>query len=141
MLEFIAKNKDENILSGVLFLSRSWLRISISSMLNTLSVVPTWKWKVYSPSTIQTHKPWLAKFTGSLQTINFPGEFDLLYFSLFLFSGIGHPNYQPLSCNDKWINTHHENNPLTVSYLIKEFVWLLLVSKWYKQKPKELVFA
>jgi hypothetical protein len=26
----------------------------------------------------------------------------------------GHPDYQPLPCSDKWINTHHENNLLSM---------------------------
>ena len=28
--------------------------------------------------------------------------------------GTGHPNYWPLLCKDEWINTHHENNSLSM---------------------------
>ena len=40
-----------------------------------------------------------------------PGEFVSLYFFHFEYR-TGQPNYQPLLCNDKWVNTHRGNNPL-----------------------------
>jgi hypothetical protein len=53
------------------------------------------------------HKPWLAEFTGALQTFNFPGGAIVLLYIFFIFILFyfilltGHPDYQPLPCSDK----------------------------------------
>jgi len=86
---------------------------SISSMLNTLSVVPKRKGKVYSSSTIQT-QAMASRILGCPTCNQLSGGVCFIIFFLYFNYRTGHPNYQPLSCNDKWINTHRENNPLSI---------------------------
>jgi hypothetical protein len=86
------KNRDEYILSGVLFLGMSWQRISISSMLNTLLVVPMQKGKGLLPTTIQT-QAMASRILGCPPNNQPSGEFVLLSFSfVFILTGLGIPS-------------------------------------------------
>jgi hypothetical protein len=85
---------------------------SISSMLNTLLAVPKRKGKVYSPSTIQT-QAMASRILGCPPYNRLSGGVCfIIKFSFWLQDWAS--QLSPLSCNDKWINTNHENNPLSM---------------------------
>ena len=106
------KSEINIILGGTPFLSTLRPRvINIFHVKHISGISQAAKVKVYSPST-NKHTPRLAESTGTVHTNNIPGGVLFNYF-WFLISGLGIP-ITALSCKDKWINTHHENNPLSM---------------------------